>query len=172
MSRDKWPYTRNSNIDVTSGAFADGRIREKLEIPPVRPKSGEKVEYIDHESLIKGVKVHKGGGQKHNSGKLPYYLITKEMMDALAEALQLGMEKGYPERNWEKGLPICEASLSSAISHIFKYQSGVDYNVEDKLDGSGKCKEVHHLACAMVNIGMAITQIKRGREDLDDRAVK
>lgn len=109
------------------------------------------------------------GAKKDNKGKLPYHLITKEMMDALAEGLQLGLDKGYGARNWEKGLPIVSVSLSSALRHIFKYMSFEDLNIEIHPTTGEELDPVHHLSCAMINIGMAITQIKRGRTDLDDR---
>lgn len=107
------------------------------------------------------------GAKKDSSGKLPYELITKEMMDALAEALQLGIDKGYSSNNWQNGLPIASVSVAASLRHIFKYLAGEDMNVE--VGKEGQKLEAHHLSCAMVNLGMAITQIKRGREDLDDR---
>lgn len=110
------------------------------------------------------------GAKKDFVGKLPYELITKEMMDALAEALKLGVDKGYGANNWQAGLPIASVSIAAALRHIFKYLGGEDINVE--VGKSGEKLEIHHLCCAMVNLGMAITQIKRGRADLDDRYSK
>lgn len=116
------------------------------------------------------MKTFETGAKKDNSGKLPYDLITKEMMDALAEALKLGVDKGYGANNWQAGLPIASVSVAASLRHIFKYLSGEDINVE--VGKSGEKLEVHHLCCAMVNLGMAITQIKRGRVELDDRYKK
>lgn len=107
------------------------------------------------------------GAKKDNEGKLPYDLITKEMMDALAEGLSCGIKKGYDERNWEKGLPIMKGHIAASLRHIFKFMGGEDINVEKGKDGANI--ETHHLANAMVHLGMAITQIKRKREELDDR---
>jgi hypothetical protein len=109
------------------------------------------------------------GAKKDNAGKLPYHLITKEMMDALAEALELGIKKGYGENNWQKGLPLASVSVAASLRHTFKYLAGEDLNVEKGINGEEII--VHHLCCAMVNLGMAITQIKRDRKDLDDRYI-
>ena len=109
------------------------------------------------------------GGSKHSKGKLPFHLITPEMMTALAEGLQLGLDKGYGARNWEDGLNIHECSLASGLRHIFKYIAGEDYNIETNFETGEELDPVHHLVCAFINLGMAVTQIKRGRDDLDDR---
>lgn len=111
----------------------------------------------------------KGGAQKHATGKLPYHLITREMMDGLARGLNLGIEKGYPARNWEKGLPIHECSLASALRHIFKFIDGEDMNIEQNMKTGEDCTPINHLECALTNLAMAVTQINRGRTDLDDR---
>lgn len=109
------------------------------------------------------------GAKKQSSGKLPYHLIPKEMFDAAAEGLNCGLEKGYEPNNWQKGLPIMECHIGPAMRHIMKYASGKDINQEYNMETGDICTPLHHLCNAFVHIGMAITQIKRGRDDLDDR---
>lgn len=109
------------------------------------------------------------GGLKHSEAKLPFHLITPEMESALAEGLNLGINKGYPTRNWEKGLPLDECHVAAARRHINKWRSGEDFNKEAHMETGEAVPNVHHLICAYVNLGMAVTQIMRQREDLDDR---
>lgn len=110
------------------------------------------------------------GAKKHSDGKLPVHLIPPEITIALAEALDVGVRKGYGERNWEKGLKIDSVHLASALRHITRYRLGEDTNTESAPDGTEI--KIHHLKAALVNIAMAVTQVMRGREDLDDRAIK
>lgn len=107
------------------------------------------------------------GGKKDLTGKLPVHLVTKYMIDGIAEGLLCGMKKGYDANNWQLGLNICEGHLGAALRHMFKYMSGEDINIEHGKNG----EEVitHHLDNALTHLAMAVHQIKSGRIDLDDR---
>ena len=106
--------------------------------------------------------------KKHKLGKLRIDLIPPEITLALAEGFELGVNKGYGERNWEQGLLFCSESLAAAKRHILKWELGEDMNIETSKDG--KPLKLHHLKCALINLAMIITQIERGNsEKLDDR---
>ncbi len=109
-----------------------------------------------------------GGAIKDTKGKLPYHLITKEMMDSVALGLECGLKKGYPARNWEKGLPLMEVHMAACLRHLYKFQAGYNWNEEQTKDG--ETFTTHHLDNAMSHLAMMVTQVKRGRKDLDDRA--
>ena len=98
------------------------------------------------------------GAQKEISNKPRMDLIAPEMLDALASGLTYGATK-YSARNWEKGIPYM-ASYAAALRHLLKWAKGID-----KDDESG----LNHIDQAMLNLGMIATQIRRKREDLDDR---
>ncbi len=110
------------------------------------------------------------GAAKDVAKKLPYHLISKEGMDALATVLQSGIDKGYDPRNWEKGLPLMECHIAPALRHMFKYMNGEDTNVEVGKDGAEV--RTHHLENALAHLMMAVTQIRRNRVELDDRPRK
>ena len=104
--------------------------------------------------------VTESGAMKDDKGKLRVDLVAPEMIEALAAVLGAGVAKGYPARNWEKGLPLLEASLASLKRHMLKFEKGVDVDEETGLS---------HLAHAFVNIGMAYTNYKRHAGEVDDR---
>ena len=108
-------------------------------------------------------------GYKQKDGKLRFDLIPPELSLAYAEVATFGIEKlkslgvEKPERNWEKGLKLVEDHLAAAHRHINKWERGIDLDEESGL---------LHLKHAMWHIAGMITQIERGRTDLDDRASK
>jgi hypothetical protein len=110
------------------------------------------------------------GAKKDVKGKLPYHLIPKEGMDAIASGLECGVLKGYPAWNWSSGLPIMECHLAPALRHIFKYMNGENENIEE--GPNGEIITTHHLDNALAHLIMAATQIRRGRADLDDRPTR
>lgn len=75
--------------------------------------------------------------------------ISKHMEDALTH---------YPERNWEKGLPM-HSMLDSALRHLMKYMDGQ--------------KDEDHLCSAATNLLMALwTEEKRpDMQDIPSRVV-
>lgn len=66
--------------------------------------------------------------------------VARHMEDAITPDPETG-EPHYPERNWEKGLPM-HTMLDSAIRHLFKYMAGWD--------------DEDHLCAAATNILMAM----------------
>ncbi len=101
------------------------------------------------------------GAKKHLDGKCLLELVPPEMILALGDVLTYGAKK-YAARNWEQGIPYM-TSYASAMRHLMKWASG-----EDVDDESG----LKHIEQAMLNLGMIVTQARRGRVDLDDRSVK
>ena len=99
------------------------------------------------------------GAKKCKKGKLRVDLVTTEMFEELAKVLTFGSSK-YGDRNWEKGLTLCANHLAAAKRHILEWEKGVDLDHESGLS---------HLSHALANLGMCVTQIQRGRKDLDDR---
>ena len=66
--------------------------------------------------------------------------VAKHMEDAIAPDPKTGVPH-YPERNWEKGLPM-HSMLDSAMRHLMKYMDGQ--------------KDEDHLCAAATNLLMAM----------------
>ncbi len=96
---------------------------------------------------------------KHDSEKLRMDLVLPEMEEALAEGLTAGLDKGYEENNWMKGLKFSR-SIAAAKRHLNAWRKGEDI---DKETG------VNHLKLAALNLLMVAYQVDKGRSDLDDR---
>lgn len=113
------------------------------------------------------MKEFNSGAKKDTKGKLPYHLITKEMMDSIASGLQCGLRKGYGARNWEKGLPLMECHIAALERHIYQWKAGHNLNIET--DKDGHAFETLHVDNIMAHAAMLATQVRRDRYDLDDR---
>ena len=113
------------------------------------------------------MEVFKTGGEKDLKGKLPLHLVPPEIGEAFAEVSQVGIQKGYTPRNWEKGLPIVEGHLAAMQRHVNEYLKGFDLNKEELTDGTFSSS--HHLKHAAWHLNAAVTQVMRSRYDLDDR---
>ncbi len=114
------------------------------------------------------------GGKKDTEGKLRFDLIPPEVLEEYAKILTDGAKK-YSERNWEKGLKLQEHHLGAALRHINKWQKGEDINKEiiwDKIKKVFITTENNHMSHALWHICAIVTQIARGRKDLDDRRSK
>lgn len=111
---------------------------------------------------------------KDKSGKLRFDLIPPEFDKAFAEVATIGIEKlkasgvENPERNWEQGLKLVGDHLAAVKRHINKWEMGEDLNKEKGMED----KALNHLKHALWHIGAMVTQIDRGRNDLDDRVLK
>jgi hypothetical protein len=102
---------------------------------------------------------HSTGAQKDTLGKLRFDLIPPEVLIALAEVYTFGMMK-YAARNWENGLLLEEHHGAAMMRHFTQWRMRKDYDPESALN---------HLKHALFHLAAMITQIERGRTDLDDR---
>lgn len=102
---------------------------------------------------------HSTGANKDTAGKVRLDLIPPEVILAYGEILTMGATK-YADRNWEKGLLLVKHHLGAAQRHINKWQLGIDKDEE-----SG----YNHMEHAMWHLAAIVTQLRRGRTDLDDR---
>lgn len=113
------------------------------------------------------------GAFKDKAGKLRFDLIPPEMDKAFAEVATMGIEKlkragvENPERSWEKGLLLVGDHLAAVKRHINYWELGQDLNVEKGFED----QPLNHLKHALWHMAAMVTQIERGRLDLDDRAV-
>lgn len=84
--------------------------------------------------------------------------VSKHMEDAIMPDPETG-EQHYPERNWEKGLPM-HSMLDSAMRHLAKYMDGWD--------------DEDHLCAAATNLLMAMwmEEKKPGMQDIPTRATE
>lgn len=82
--------------------------------------------------------------------------VARHMEDAIAPDPETGVPH-YPERNWEKGLPM-HSMIDSALRHLMKYMDGWD--------------DEDHLCAAATNLLMAMwTEEKRPEmQDIPTRA--
>lgn len=136
-------YMKNEQLQKSIEKISEGAINKK--------------DYTEHTS----------GAQKDTKGKLRMDLIPPEVLEEYAKVLTIGVEK-YSDRNWEKGLLLVEHHLGAAFRHINKWQKGEDLNVEKNNNGIITSKE-NHMTHALWHIAAIVTQISRGRKDLDDR---
>jgi len=74
-------------------------------------------------------KNERGGGLRHNSGKLRVDLVPEQITRSIANVLMEGLKK-YPERNWESGMKwrTVQASLER---HWLDWKSGMDFDPDD-----------------------------------------
>lgn len=77
--------------------------------------------------------------------------VARHMEDAIAPDPETG-QPHYPERNWEKGLPI-HTMVDSALRHLMKYVDGWD--------------DEDHLCAAATNLLMAMWMEEK-RPDMQD----
>jgi len=126
-------------------------------------KEGEELAQQKEESL--GNDLSAGGGERMNAGKLRMDLLPPEWPWALSDVLTKGVAKGYPERNWEKGME-WSTMMGCFERHVKKFQAGERYDgVFDLEKGTTGC---HHLAMAAWNILALMSYDLReiGRDDL------
>lgn len=123
-------------------------------------------------------------GTKHDQGKPDYTLISKELMDALAEVRAFGAKK-YSKNNWKKGFPYTK-SIAAALRHVYAFLSGQDLDFyPDSCDGCLKvklgkeeyCKDkkgilnhsgCSHLICAIASLEHVLYSYIH-QKHLDDR---
>lgn len=99
-------------------------------------------------------------GIRHDEGKPRLDLVPPEAIMAMGEVLGWGNAvKGYPERNWEKGMAWGKC-FGATLRHLFKWWAGADIDEE-----SGK----PHLYHALTDLAMLVAYEQR-RIGKDDRS--
>lgn len=96
------------------------------------------------------------GGVKHDTGKLPWDLISVPAMDELLRVLEFGRKK-YDAHNWRKGMAWTRL-ISAAGRHLFAFLRGEDRDPE-----TGYLHTAHLMCCAMFLTEYAL--LKRGTDD-------
>jgi hypothetical protein len=79
-------------------------------------------------------------GIKHDEGKPPLSMISRELLEELANVRAFGAKK-YEKNNWKKGFKYTR-SIDAALRHISAFNSGEDKDPESGLSHIG-----HALAC-------------------------
>lgn len=70
-----------------------------------------------------------GRGLRYNAGKVRVDLLPPDAMMALAQLMTINEHK-YPDRNWEKGMPLSDI-LASAERHLLALKAGEDIDPTD-----------------------------------------
>lgn len=89
--------------------------------------------------LVDPASLPKGGGLRHNSGKLRYDLVHPKAHEGMVKVLTKGAAK-YAERNWEKGMK-WSFVIQSLERHLASFKAGEDYDPETG------CLHVDHMQC-------------------------
>lgn len=101
--------TETENLSKSMTSLANGKTYEK----------------IDPELL------GRGGGMRHNEGKLRFDLLQPLATEDLTKVMTKGALK-YAERNWEKGMN-WSTVLASLKRHISEFEKAQDYDSETGL---------------------------------------
>lgn len=96
-------------------------------------------------------------GVKHDNGKAPLSLISKEAVYMTAEALAYGAKK-YSSDNYKLGIEH-RRLIDAALRHLYQYSEGEDIDNE-----SGLC----HISHALASLSMLAYMIKN-KPELDNR---
>jgi len=96
-------------------------------------------------------------GDRKNSGKLKWSLVSWTALVPMVEVLMFGASK-YSSHNWKKGLKYTEIS-ESLQRHLNAFMEGEDNDPESKLSHIG------HILCN----AMFLSYMYIFRKDLDDR---
>jgi hypothetical protein len=96
------------------------------------------------------------GGIKHDKGKTPLSILTKESLKAEADALGYGANK-YGKDNYKKGMEWSRV-IDACMRHLVAFNSKEDIDNESGLS---------HLAHAKANLAILIyyTENKIGKDD-------
>ena len=82
------------------------------------------------------------GGTKHDSGKLPWHLLSVCAIEEMLRVLEFGSRK-YDDHNWRKGFKWTRL-ISAASRHLFGFMRGEDRDPE-----TGFLHTAHLMCCAM-----------------------
>ena len=97
------------------------------------------------------------GAIKHDQGKAPLTLLSREALEQVALVMEFGREK-YAAHNWRQGFA-WSRPLSAALRHIMAFNDGEDKDPESGLS------HLAHAACCI----MFLLEFEKTRPDLDDR---
>jgi len=94
---------------------------------------------------------------KHDSGKAPMNLLSREALEQTAMVMAFGKEK-YAAHNWRKGFQ-WSRPLSAAMRHLMAFNDGEDKDPESGLS------HLAHAACCI----MFLLEFEKTHKHLDDR---
>jgi len=94
---------------------------------------------------------------KHDDGKAPMNLLSREALEQTAMVMAFGKEK-YAAHNWRKGFA-WSRPLSAAMRHLMAFNDGEDKDPESGLS------HLAHAACCI----MFLLEFEKTHKDLDDR---
>jgi len=94
---------------------------------------------------------------KHDDGKAPMNLLSREALEQTAMVMAFGKEK-YAAHNWRKGFQ-WSRPLSAAMRHLMAFNDGEDKDPESGLS------HLAHAACCI----MFLLEFEKTHKDLDDR---
>lgn len=98
-------------------------------------------------------------GIKHDQGKAPLSMVSRDLLVLLAQVRQFGATK-YERDNWRKGFQVTR-SLDAVLRHIYAFLDGETNDPESGL---------LHLGHAVAGLEHAIYDMKHHPEN-DDRYV-
>lgn len=96
-------------------------------------------------------------GLKHDQGKPPLGLVSREAMEQLARVLDFGQQK-YERWNWSKGLAY-QRVIDAALRHLYAFADGEDNDSESLLPHIA-----HAMCCCMFLLDYA-----KNHPENDDR---
>jgi len=97
------------------------------------------------------------GALKHDSGKAPMNLLSREALEQTAMVMEFGKDK-YAAHNWRKGFA-WSRPLSAAMRHLMAFNDGEDKDPESGLS------HLAHAACCI----MFLLEFEKTHKHLDDR---
>jgi hypothetical protein len=108
-------------------------------------------------SAVTATIVNLGNATKHDDGKAPMNLLSREALEQTAMVMAFGKDK-YAAHNWRKGFQ-WSRPLSAAIRHIMAFNDGEDKDPESGLS------HLAHAACCI----MFLLEFEKTHKELDDR---
>lgn len=98
------------------------------------------------------------GGYRMDEGKLRWELLPVKAVEELVRVYGFGLHKGYPARNWEKGMA-WSRMFGALMRHAWRFWAGEDEDPESGLS---------HMAHVAWNALALVEYWKRGLGE-DDR---
>lgn len=101
--------------------------------------------------------VKRTGAVKHDQGKAPMSLLSREALEQIALVMEFGRQK-YAAHNWRQGFT-WSRPLSAALRHLMAFNDGEDKDPESGLS------HLAHAACCI----MFLLEFEKTHPELDDR---